>query len=101
MEQPLLKPPNDLLAAQMGRKKELARTDAAVKAFTAAKDALATVTLLSYPVLNAITNLMTNAFDVAVGPVLQQFMDNEAPYRLFPRKLNRLRRDTVPSTGNC
>ena len=46
----ILKPLNDLLAAPKGHKKELVWTDAAVKAFTAAKHALANATLLSHPV---------------------------------------------------
>ena len=84
----MLKPLNDLLAAPTGRKKKLAWTDGAVKAFNAAKDALANATLLSYPVFNATTSLMTAAFDIAVGAVLQQFVDDEwRPIAYFSRKL--------------
>ena len=98
----ILKPLNDLLAAPTGRKKELEWTDSALKAFTAAKVALAHATLLLHPVLNAPTSLMTDASDVAVGAVLQQLIQDE--WRLspiFPENLNRLRRDTVPSTESC
>ena len=63
-------------------------TDAGIEAFTAAKDALANSTLLSYPVLNSTTSLMTDASDVAVGSVLQQFIDSERrPIAYFSRKL--------------
>ena len=68
---------NDLLATPKGYKKELAWTDAAVKAFTTAQDALANATRLSHPVLNGTTSLMTDASEVAVGAVLQQFIDNK------------------------
>ena len=67
----ILQPLSDLLAAPKGCKKELAWTFAAVEAFTAAKDALANATLLSHPVLNATTILMTDASDIAVGAVVQ------------------------------
>ena len=60
----------------------------ALKAFTAAKDALANATLLSHPVLNAPTSLMTDASDIAVGAVVQQFIDDEwCPIVYFSRKL--------------
>ena len=59
------------MATPKGRKKELEWTDAAIEAFTAAKDALASTALLSHPVLSATTSLMTDASDVAVGTVLQ------------------------------
>ena len=53
----ILKPLNDLLAAPVGRKKELIWTDAALKAFTEAKKALANATLLSHPVTNPPTRV--------------------------------------------
>ena len=59
-----------------------------LKAFTAAKDALTNATLLSHPVLNAPTSLMTDAFDVAVGAVLQRFVEDKwRPIAYFFRKL--------------
>ena len=85
----ILKPLNDLLAAPTGRKElHVVWTDAPLKAFTATKDTLANVTLLSHPILNAPTSLMTDASDVAVDAVLQQFIQDE--WRLityFSRKL--------------
>ena len=103
MGQPYIKPLKELLAAPMGRKKELAWTDAALTAFTAANDALANATLLSHPVLNIPTSLMTDASDVAVGAILQQFKlkTSGALPPTFPESSNRLRRDTVPSIENC
>ena len=73
----MLKPLNDLLAAPTGRKKELVWTDAALKAFTAAKDALANAMLLSHPVLNAPTSFITVASDIAMGAALQQLIEDE------------------------
>ena len=84
----ILKPLNDLLAAPSGRKKELVWTDDALHAFTAAKEALANATLLSHPVLNAPTSIMTDASDVAIGAVLQQFVGDEwRPIAYFSKKL--------------
>ena len=84
----ILKPLNDLLAAPVGRKKELVWTDAVLKAFTPAKDALANATLLSLPVMNAPTSVTTDTSDVAVGAVLQQFVQDEwCPFAYFSRKL--------------
>ena len=57
-------------------KKELVWTDAPLKAFSAARDSLANATLLSHPVLNTPTSLMTDVSDVAVGAVLQQFIQD-------------------------
>ena len=83
----ILKPLNDLLAAPIGRKKELVWTDAALHRFTAAKVALANATLLSHPVLNAPTSIMTDASKVAVGAILQQFVQDEwHPIACFSRK---------------
>ena len=84
----ILKPPNDLLTAPTGQKKELVWTDATLKAFTAAKDTLANAMQLSHPVSNAPTSLMTEASDVAVGAVLQQFIEDELrPITYVSRKL--------------
>ena len=56
-------------------------------AFRVAKDALVKATLLSHPVLNAPTSLMTDASNVAVGAILQQFIhDNWRPIALFTTK---------------
>ena len=68
-EAAFLKPVNDLLTDPKGHEKELAWIDAAVEAFTAAKDALANATLLSHLVLNVTTSLMTDASDIADNDV--------------------------------
>ena len=84
----ILKPLNDLLAAPQGRNKELVWTDDALHAFTAAKEALANATLLSHPVLKAPTSIMTDASDIAIGAVLQQFVEDEwRPIAYFSKKL--------------
>ena len=76
------------MATPTGRKRELVWTDAPLKAFTAANDAFANAMLLSHPVLNAPTSLMTDAFDVTVGAVLEQFIEDEwRPITYFCRKL--------------
>ena len=73
----ILKPLNDLLAAPSGRNKELVWTDDALHAFTAAKEALANAMLSSHPVPKAPTSIMTDASNVAIGAVLQQFVGDE------------------------
>ena len=84
----ILKPLNDLLAAPSGRKKELIWTDDALQAFTAAEEALANATLLSHPVLKVATSIMTDASDVTIGAVLQQFVGDEwRPTAYFSKKL--------------
>ena len=97
----ILKPLHNLLAAPLKRKKELVWTDAALKAFTAAKKALSSTTLLSYPVMNAPTSVMTDASNVEVGAVLQQFVqDKWCPITYFPGHSNRPRHNLVALIGN-
>ena len=55
---------------------ELQWSDASILAFNQAKVALAKATLLSHPVQDAITAIMTDASDIATGAVLQQFYDD-------------------------
>ena len=62
--------------------------DVALKAFMAAKEALANITLLSPPVINAPTRVMTDASDITVGAVLQQFIQDEwCRMAYFSRKI--------------
>jgi hypothetical protein len=62
--------------------------DTAVASFNATKDALANATLLSYPKLDALTCLMTDASESAVGAVLQQLVDGTwQPIPFFSKKL--------------
>ena len=64
-------------------------SSAADNAFKQAKELLVTATLLNHPAPDAPTCIMTDASDVAVGAVLQQFIDGMwKPISYFPRKLN-------------
>ena len=51
-------------------------------AFIQIKQALASVMLLTHPKPDALTNIMTDASDIAVGAALQQFID--APFHSSP-----------------
>ena len=64
-------------------------SSAADNAFEQAKELLATATLLNHPAPDAPTCIMTDASDVAVGAVLQQFIDEIwKPISYFSHKLN-------------
>ena len=83
-----LQPLNELLSGSKDSTKELPWNDTAAAAFTATKEALANVALLSHPKLDAPTCMMTDASDVAVGAVLQQQIGDEwRPISYFSRKL--------------
>ena len=70
------------------------------EAFQKAKDALANATLLNHPVSDAPTNIMTDASDVAVGAVLQQFQNGHwTPLAYFSKKLTTTERKY--STFDC
>ena len=61
----------------------------ATNAFEQAKELLDTATLLNHPAPDAPTCIMTDASDVAVGAVLQQFIDGIwKPISYFSCKLN-------------
>lgn len=75
-------------------KGDLQWTPDALSSFTNIKDALANVTLLFHPVVNAPTSLMTDAFDLAIGAVLQQLIDGHwQPLSYFSRKLTTTERN--------
>ena len=81
------------LHALLGKKKPagqaLSWPEDACVAFSRIKDALAKATLLSHPVSNAKLSIMADASDVAVGAVLQQFVDKQwQPISFFSRKLS-------------
>lgn len=60
----------------------------ALTAFVTIKDALAKATLLSHPKPDAPTNIVTDASDVAVGAVLQQYINHcWCPIAYFSKKL--------------
>lgn len=62
--------------------------DTALTAFYAIKDALANATLLSYPSPDTPTSLVTDASDIGVGAVLQEYIKGTwQPISFFSRKL--------------
>ena len=82
----LLQPLNNLLSTCSD--KTIQWTQPAIKALDNTKQALATATLLFHPKLDAPTCIMTDASDVAVGAVLQQFIiDQWCPIAFFSTKL--------------
>ena len=84
----IVNPLNLLLATSKGDANHLQWTDDASAAFIAAKQALATDTLLFHPKPDAPTSIMTDASACAVGAVLQQYVDKQwCPIAYFSRKL--------------
>ena len=78
-------PLNTLLAES---KEHLSWNDSQIHAFSALKEALANATLLAHPKPNALTNIMTDASNSAVGAVLQQYVDGQwQPISFFSKKL--------------
>ena len=66
----------------------LSWTETALTSFQATKDALAQATLLSYPMPDAPTCVATDASNVAVGAVLQQYIgDTWQPISFFSKGL--------------
>ena len=85
----ILKPLNSLLASSRRKNAELIWTPAASAAFQRIKEALVGATLLYHPKLNAPTAIMTDASDVAMGAVLQQFINGAwQPISYFSRALS-------------
>ena len=77
-----------LFEALTGKPKKLSWNDAMVKAFQGTKKALAEATLLTHPRQDAPTSLTTDASDLAIGAVLQQFIDGTwVPLAFFSQKL--------------
>ena len=64
---------NAMLSTTHGRASALLWDDTTTAAFTQIKQAFATATLLAHPNQDALTSIMTDASDSAVGAVLQQF----------------------------
>ena len=82
-----LKPLNALLATTKGNAM-LAWDDNSTAAFTSIKDALASATPLVHPAPNAPTCIMTDASELAIGAVLQQFIDSQwCPIAYFSKAL--------------
>ena len=80
---------NALLKTTATNSRALQWTPPATTAFNDIKEALANATLLVHPKPNAPLNVMTDASDVAIGAVLQQFLDDKwCPLSCFSRKLS-------------
>ena len=85
----ILTPLNALLKITATNSRALQWTPPATTAFNDIKEALANATLLVHPKPNAPLNVMTDASDVAIGAVLQQFLDDKwCPLSYFSRKLS-------------
>ena len=70
-------------------KKDLVWTDKATSAFTEIKDILSTTTVLNHPKPNASLCIATDVSDIAVGAVLQQFVNDQwEPISYFSKALN-------------
>ena len=81
----LTDPLNTLLVES---KEQLSWNDSQIHAFSAVKEGLANATLLVHPKPHALTNIMTDASDTAVGAVLQQHVDGQwQPISFFSKKL--------------
>ena len=77
-----------LYTALAGNPKTLIWSDVMSKAFDATKKALAEATLLSHPHHGAPLSITTDASDLAIGAVLQQFINNSwEPLAYFSKKL--------------
>ena len=84
----ILHPLNAILVASKDSTKTVQWNDNALAAFVAAKEALAKATLLSHPKPDAPTNITTDASNVAVGAVLQQYINHcWCPIAYFSKKL--------------
>ena len=95
-------PLNSLLSTPKLDNQPLQWTDNTRMAFTAAKQVLATATLLFHPTPEAPTSLMTDASACAVGAVLQQYVDYQwCPIAYFSRQLQPAEKKYSTLTENC
>ena len=77
-----------LFEALTGKPRTLVWNNAMLKAFQDTKKALANATLLTHPRPDAKTSLTVDTLDLAVGAVLQQFVDcARVPLAFFSQKL--------------
>ena len=84
----LLQPLHSFLSSSK-TSKDLQWTTETTDAFQRAKDALADATVLSHPHTNALTAIMTDASDTAVGAVLQQYINQQwMPIGFFSKTLS-------------
>ena len=85
----ILLPLHGLLVPKGSREKPLVWTEPAEKAFADIKKAMANAVLLHHPCPDAPIRLSTDASDLAVGGVLEQFTTGTwQPVAFFSRKLN-------------
>ena len=84
----LLQPLHALLTSVKDSKRNIQWNNNAMTAFTTVKESLAQAALLFHPKLDAATNIITDASDVAVGAVLQQYINEQwHPIAIFSKKL--------------
>ncbi len=84
----LMHPLHELLPNRKSTSATLNWSEDTIAAFNATKDALANATLLSYPRPDAPTSVMTDASDLAVGAVLQQYSNGTwHPISFFSKKM--------------
>ena len=85
----ILAPLNALLKSTSTNSRSLQWNSDATSSFQQIKEALAKATLLVHPKPDAPINIMTDASDVAIGAVLQQYLDGQwCPLSYFSRKLS-------------
>ena len=85
----ILSPLNALLKSIATNSRSLQWTTTATSAFEEIKNTLAKTTLLVHPKSDAPIIVMTDASDVAIGAVLQQYLDGKwCPLSYFSRKLS-------------
>ena len=85
----ILSPLNALLKSTATNSRSLQWTTTATSVFEEIKDALAKTTLLVHPKSDAPINVMIDASDVAIGAVLQQYLDEKwCPLSYFSCKLS-------------
>ena len=83
-----LQPLHSLLSGPIKQGKTLLWEEGATTAFNSSKEMLAKATLLHHPKPEALTNITTDASDVAVGAVLQQYIEGAwRPIAYFSKKL--------------
>ncbi|XP_064479324.1 uncharacterized protein K02A2.6-like [Ornithodoros turicata] len=84
-----LRPLTDMLRTPQKKSAVFSWSQDANAAFVKVKEALADASVLMFPKHGAPTNVMVDASDIAVGGVLQQFVDNQwKPLAFFSQKLS-------------
>ena len=85
----ILHPLNALLSSTDKHGTSLSWDETSSTAFNTIKEVLASTTLLIHPKPHALTSVMTDASDAAVGAVLQQYVDGHwQPISFFSKKLS-------------